>query len=849
MTPSDDPNRDRDHLVAALADTPRHDEGRLRRVLDAIPAPVSYVDTELRFRYNNRTYEAWLGRPPEELYGAHVRDVLGERAFAEILPHAREALSGREVCFEKELEYADGSRRFVSVSYIPDFDGAGLVRGFVSLVRDLTERRRAEDSMRFQSHLLDTVEQAVIATDLEGKITYWNRHAERLYGWSAAEAVGRNVLEMTPEEASAGQAAEIMTRLKAGETWSGEFKLRRRDGTSFPAHVTDTPIQDGAGSLVGVVGVSADITERKRAEAALREAELRALAEYETLLHRLSHLAESLGTARDHLTIFRDLRDFAVVSVPCIGIFISLYDEARGVRLAQYGWGDGEEVDVSSLPPMPVSTDGPNSQAVRTRQVVITNDYWAAKQKGAGQLGVLVGEDNGLRPQSSLVVPMATMGRIVGTIEVQSYENHAYREEHLTAMRMAANLAAVAIENMRLLQFETRAREAAEEASRLKDEFLATLSHELRTPLTAILGWSSMLRQSRLDEKTFKTAVEIVERNARTQQQIVDDILDVSRIITGQLRFDAEPADLRRVVDEAVDTVRHAAAAKSIALRTDFDPGVPPVMGDPRRLQQVVWNLLLNAVKFTPIGGEVRARLWRAGAHARLTVTDTGAGIRPDFLPHVFDRFRQGDQSTTRVHGGLGLGLSIVRHLVELHGGTVTAASEGEGRGSTFTVELPLIEMRNAECGMRIGEEGEAGGESAALGARSAILEGLSVLVVDDEPDALRLVGAILEMKGARVMAAGSAEEAWAALEAAWPDLLLCDIGMPGEDGYQLVRRVRALAEGRGRSLPSVALTAYAGEADRALALEAGFHLHVSKPVDPTALVKVIADLTGKARD
>ncbi|HEX8284902.1 MAG TPA: PAS domain S-box protein [Pyrinomonadaceae bacterium] len=846
MTPTNDPQGSRDPLVAAEAPARRLDDERLRRVLDAIPEPVSYVDTGLRFRYNNRAYDAWTGVPHERLYGLHIREALGEKVYAEVLPYAEQALAGREANFERELEYPDGTRRYVSVSYVPDFDPAGTVLGFVAHIRDLTGRRRAEESMRFQAGLLDMVEQAVIATDLDGKITYWNQYAERLYGWPAGEAVGRNVLEVTPAETSAEQAAEIMARLTSGQTWSGEFGVRRRDGSCFPALVTDAPIHDDAGRLVGVVGVSADLTERKRAEAAVHEAERRALSEYATLLHRLTHLAESLGTARDHLTIFRDLRDFAVVSVPCIGIFISLYDEARDVRVAQYAWGDGEEVDVSQLPPMPLTASGPNSQAVRTRQVIITNDYWALKQRGGGQLGVLVGPDNGLRPQSSLVVPMATMGRIVGTVEVQSYENNAYREEHVTAMKMAANLAAVALENMRLLRFETRARESAEEASRLKDEFLATLSHELRTPLTAILGWSSMLRDSRLDEKTFRTAVEIVERNARTQQQIVDDILDVSRIITGHLRLDAGPTSLRDVLSAAIDTVGPAAAAKGIRLRADFEPGVGPVMGDARRLQQVVWNLLLNAVKFTPIGGEVRAHLSRAGEHARLTVTDTGEGIRPDFLPYVFDRFRQGDQSTTRVYGGLGLGLSIVRHLVELHGGTVSAASEGEGRGSTFTVELPLL--RTAEHAARDEEARDGDGEPAERARPAAVLKGVSVLVVDDEPDALYLIKAVLEMRGASVTAVGSAEAAWGALEEAWPDLLLCDIGMPGEDGYQLIRRLRAHGSGRGQTLPSVALTAYAGDADHARALEAGYQLHVPKPVDPAALVEVIAGLTGRRK-
>ncbi|HVF43470.1 MAG TPA: PAS domain S-box protein [Pyrinomonadaceae bacterium] len=844
MTPEKDPDyANGDPGVAALADAAWPDGARLRLILDSIPAPVSYVDASQRFRYANKAYDKWALRPHLELYGLHISDALGEKAYEEVRPYVEAALAGETANFERELEYRDGTRRFVSVSYVPDSDELGRVRGFVVMVRDLSERKRAEDALHFQAHLLDTVEQAVIATDMRGDITYWNRHAEKLYGWSAAEAVGRNILEVTPAETSTSQAAEIMSRLAAGETWTGEFEVRRRDGSIFPAQVSDAPIHDGGGNLIGVVGVSADISERRRSEAAVREAERRALREYETLLMRLTHLAESLGTARDHLAVFRDLRDFAVVSVPCIGIFISLYDEERAVRVAKYAWGDGEEVDVSTLPPMPVSAEGPNSRAVLTGKVVITDDYWATKQKGRGQVGILVGEDNGLRPQSSLVVPMATMGRIVGTVEVQSYENRAYREEHVTAMRMAANLAAVAIENMRLLQFEVRARTAAEESNRLKDEFLATLSHELRTPLTAILGWASMLRDGRLDEKTFGTAVEIIERNARTQQQIIDDILDVSRIITGQLRFDAEPTDLRRVVGAAVDTVRPAAAAKSITLRTTYEPGVGPVMGEPRRLQQVVWNLLLNAVKFTPIGGEVRAHLDCDGTHARVVVTDNGPGIRADFLPYVFDRFRQGDQSTTRTHGGLGLGLSIVRHLVELHGGTVRAESEGAGLGATFTVEFPLL--RNAECGTR--NDGQAAGESATRDPRPAILEGLRVLVVDDEQDALELLKTVLEKTGARVTAVASAEAAHAALADSWPDLLLCDIGMPVEDGYQLMRRVRELESSRsGVPTPAVALTAYAGEADRALALDAGYQLHVPKPVDPAALVALIADLLGR---
>ncbi|HEV2859743.1 MAG TPA: PAS domain S-box protein [Pyrinomonadaceae bacterium] len=836
---------------------------------------------------------------------------------------------------------------------------------------------RAFESARLPALLPDSVGQAVIASDAGGKIIYWNREAERLYGWQAGEVLGRDIVEVTPSDVSREQAAEIMRRLGAGESWTGEFMVRRRDGSCFPALVTDTPIFED-GRLTGVVGVSVDITSqkrmeeererllrerqalldsttegifgmdgdgacvftnqaaaamigrpadeilgrtlhalvhhtrpdgspypveecplyqasqrgeaarveddifwradgthfpaeyavapvlmdgrvrgsvvtvrdvtrRRRAESELREAQQRALRQYETLLNRLTHLAESLGTARDHLTVFRDLRDFAVVSVPCIGIFISLYDAERDARTARYGWGDGEEVDVSQLPPMPVSADGPNSRAVRTGQVVITNDYWELKQKGRGQMGVLVGPDNGLRPQSSLVVPMAMMGRIVGTVEVQSYDNHAYRQEHVTAMKMAANLAAVAIENMRLLEFETRARAEAEEANRLKDEFLATLSHELRTPLTAILGWAHMLREERVDEATHAAAVEIIERNARTQQQIVDDILDVSRIITGQLRLEPELLDVRSVVEAAADTVRPAATARSIRLDLRFDPRPVPVTADPRRLQQVVWNLLSNAVKFTPQGGEVRVRTEVAGGHLRLSVEDTGAGIRPDFLPYVFDRFRQGDQSTTRTHGGLGLGLAIVRHLVELQGGTVWAASPGVGKGASFTIELPLQELR-VEAGGPRNDGSDGDGDSAGRSPQSAILKGLRVLVVDDEPDALDLIKVVLERGGASVTAVGSAAEAMTSLEEASPDVMLCDIGMPNEDGYGLVRRVRALGPERGGLTPAIALTAYAGEADRDLALEAGFQLHVPKPIDPARLVELVAGLAVKVR-
>jgi CheY-like chemotaxis protein/two-component sensor histidine kinase len=396
---------------------------------------------------------------------------------------------------------------------------------------------------------------------------------------------------------------------------------------------------------------------------------------------------------------------------------------------------------------------------------------------------------------------------------------------------------------MRLLQFESRARVAAEESNRLKDEFLATLSHELRTPLTAILGWSSMLRDSRLDAKTRETAIEIIERNARTQQQIVDDILDVSRIITGQLRFEPEPSDLSRVVEAAIDTVRHAATAKGIDLRTTFEPGVGPVMGDPRRLQQVVWNLLLNAVKFTPMGGEVSVRVEREGAHARVVVTDTGAGIAPEFLPYVFDRFRQGDQSTTRTHGGLGLGLAIVRNLVELHGGTVKAESAGEGFGATFIITLPLANARTSARSRRHKINlGQAAGEVAAHNTLPP-LEGVRVLLVDDDPDTLNVLAVVLTEQSAEVQTASSVAEALEVFRWYAPDVVVSDLAMPGEDGFSLIGKLRELEVEDSRLTPALALTAHARVDDRVRALSVGFNMFVPKPVEPDELITAIAHL------
>lgn len=398
------------------------------------------------------------------------------------------------------------------------------------------------------------------------------------------------------------------------------------------------------------------------------------------------------------------------------------------------------------------------------------------------------------------------------------------------------------VERERLLANEKAARQVAEEANRAKDEFLAVLSHELRTPLNAIVGYTNLMRGGKHKVEDTPRMLDIVLRNARAQQQLIEDMLDVSRIITGKMGLELGPVELKAIIQRALDTIRPAATAKQIELEAAFDPDVAAITGDANRLQQAVWNLLSNAVKFTPAGGKVTAHLTRVNSQVEIAVSDTGKGISREYLPHVFDRFSQEDYSITRSYGGLGLGLSIVRHIAELHGGTVSVTSEGEGRGATFSVRLPLT-AKQAPAPQTNAIQGTAGFTSR--GAESQ-LDGARLLVVDDDADTRQLLKHVLEDYGAEVKTAASAAEALEAISASLPDALVADIGMPGEDGYALMRKIRALPPSRGGAVPSLALTAYARPEDRVRALTAGFQYYVTKPVEPDELATAIASLTGR---
>jgi signal transduction histidine kinase len=438
--------------------------------------------------------------------------------------------------------------------------------------------------------------------------------------------------------------------------------------------------------------------------------------------------------------------------------------------------------------------------------------------------------------QSARIAPLVEDDRVIGTITViDDVTERIAREEQL----------------VRLLNREQAARKEAVMANRAKDEFLATVSHELRTPLNAISGWIDIIRKKDVEPELLAHGMEVVERNVRMQTKIVEDILDVSRIITGKLSLSILPVDLAPIVAAALDAVRPAADAKEIQLRCAVDSNTVLVSGDPNRLQQIVWNLVSNAIKFTPKRGEVDVQLARVGSQAEIKVSDNGKGISAEFLPYVFERFRQADSTSARQHSGLGLGLAIVRHLVEMHGGTVQAESKGEGQGATFIVRLPVVILRDAKTIPLSEDEATGDGADSVVNEGDAAMDnisrlsGIRALVVEDEPDAREMLVVMLARFGAEVKSSASAQEALKTLEQWKPDVLVSDVGMPDEDGYSLIHQIRALGPARGGQTPAIALTGYSRPEDRSRLLAAGYQVHLSKPVNLNQLVEAILSLPG----
>ncbi|AFZ19689.1 response regulator [Allocoleopsis franciscana] len=658
----------------------------------------------------------------------------------------------------------------------------------IATVRALLRIRQAEESaltlaQEWQS-TFDAMSDGVCLLNEEGRVMRCNSAMTELLHKPFSEIIRCLHQELMPSTLGVVEASPFTLVQETRQRESREVQC----GSHWFA-VTVDPIFNQGGTFIGAVYILADITDRKQAEEALRVSEER----FRLLLENVT----------DYAIFFLDT-------------------QARVIR-----WSLGaerilgyQEPEILGKPSSIIFTPEDIEQGADQQELEIAvtegraeNERWHIRKDGSWFWG------------SGIVTPLRNeQGQIRGFSKIMRDFTERKRAED---------------ERNQLLAREQEARAAAEAANRLKDEFLATLSHELRSPLNAMLGWTRLLNSRQFDAATTARALQTIERSAKSQAQLVEDLLDVSRIIQGKLRLNTRPVELVSVIEAAIETVRPAAQAKEIGLQCVLDPATGPVAGDSDRLQQVIWNLVSNAIKFTPKEGCVQVQLERVNSHVEITVKDTGKGIDPEFVPYVFERFRQADSSSTRVYSGLGLGLAIVRHLVELHGGTVRAHSEGEDKGATFTVKLPRISVVEPSSG-------EHSPRTVALAApcdNSPALNGVRVLIVDDEMDSREFLVAALEQCEAKVFAFASAGEALAAISQLKPDVLVSDIAMPLEDGYSLIRKVRQLSAEQGGQIPAIALTAYARAEDRTRAISSGFQMHISKPVEPAELATVVASL------
>ena len=693
-----------------------------------------------------------------------------------------------------------------------------LAHGIRVALKNAADRRQVEAQLRERSQLLDLSYEPIFAWDLQHGITEWNAGCVRLFGYSREEAIGRVSHELL-QTTHPTPLPDFLNELVDKRQWSGELWHRDRTGREIVVESRQQLLEIGDRTIV--LESNHDITERKRTSerAAFMNQVGNVLSgslDYETTLTAIAHLA--VPTVADWCAV-------------------DIHTDGKLERLA-VAHTDPEKIEFARTLERYDDGTAPTSAitVVRTGTPAfvpfVTDEMVATAARGDEEQVRLV---RSLRLVSYICVPLIAHGRRLGALTFATAESHRrYTDNDLQFAQEVAHRAALAVDN-------AQAYKAMQTADRLKDEFLATLSHELRTPLNAILGYTRLLRGGSIPGDRRHHALEVVERNAAALTQLVEDVLDVSRIISGKVRLNIQAVDLPTVVQHAIESVTPGAEAKQLRVQTIFDPGARPISGDPDRLQQIVWNLMSNAVKFTPKGGRVQVRVGRVDSHVEICVSDTGIGIKPEFLPHMFQRFRQGDSATTRQFGGLGLGLAIVRHLTELHGGTVEASSAGEGQGATFLVRLPLMIVHPEST---IGERRRRDSGTRLISRLTpGKLDGFHVLVVDDDKDALSLVREILELAGGRITTIDTAQAAFELIQAVRPNMLIADVGLPDMDGFELIRRVRQLKDPQVRTTPAIALTAYARSEDRVKALESGFEMHLAKPADPAELVAAVAAL------
>ena len=833
----------------------RDSEKRFRDMADTAPVLLWIANCQGQWTFLNKWGLNFIGPLMEADPDLNHRDRIHPEDQLPCLLSYQQAVKGRQpFTREYRLQRADGAYRWMLETGVPRLNPEGNLLGFIGSAIDITPlkeaeaerikllqleqsaRSQAEASEQYYRFLSEAIPQMVWTALPDGTLDYLSERWSEYTGLSVAELLGWG-WEPIVHPDDLGECRERWTAcLESGEPYEIEARMRRGSDGAYRWHLgLAVPMRDHHGEIVKWFGTNTDIHERKqvqqeRMELLQREKAARILSERATtMVHRLQAIVDVAIAPLSLNDLLQELLDRLTVVLEVDAAVILLVNEDQKALMVTATKGLNLEQPLSPRIPIPIGL-GFAGQIAQTREPLrIERDAHAH---------VISPLFRHKKIESIMGAPMLLEDRVLGVLHVSTESPREFMAEDVYLLQLVADRVALAIDRANLYEAQQQARDRAEKANRLKDEFLAIVSHELRTPLNSILGWAQLLRARTLKEETRNKALETIERNAKHQVTLIDDILDVSRIMRGKIRLTRVPMYLETLVEQAIATLTPAAEAKSIEIHTQFNSHGQPILGDSSRLHQIVWNLLSNAVKFTPNDGRVTVAIERVGDIMEFRVQDSGIGISPEFLPHVFEGFRQANSSSTRTHGGLGLGLTIVRYLVELHGGTISAFSPGEDMGSTFTVALPIGISQNSPP-----DPDAVTWDEKAMANGSFNLAGLQVLVVDDDRDTGELIAQVLAEYGVQTTVVLSAAEALAATERSRHDILISDIGMPDEDGYVLIRKIRQREAGYSKPLPAIALTAFAREEERQQALLAGFHLHLAKPVEPLKLAHALAEI------
>lgn len=851
--------------IEALASETRAQRAELELVVDALPVLVSFVTKDLRYGLVNKAYEQWFGVSREELRGRAIADVIGEKAFEQLIPFMQRALAGERLSIEQhDVPYALGGTRDIAATFVPRRTANGPVEGYVVVLDDITARRRfhlererlfeAEREARREAdlqreHLRTLVDTAPIgiATWVGPRHIFESANARYLGAFEKTSAILAQPLATALGELASNHALFSVydTVYRTGEPFvDPEYRLTLQvDGEPrtkvYALHLT--AVRDVEGLITGVMACILDVTEAvafrelveverdlATAVASLEEASRHAS---DAARQRTEFLLSVVGALSQSLELDVMLQRLVEIIAPTHTSFASVWSASRSGpfwrRVHAPFRAELEDSETASLADSKRPSALAMEHAVATCTTLHVDDYPAwLTARGAADFGRAM---SALGVGPALFVPIRRHDVVVAVLSLSRSAPDTFTDDDVALFESVARFAALAFENARLFSEMSQLRQVAEAATAAKDRFLAHVSHDLRNPLNSILGWSTLLRRVQNDPVQFLRGIDVIERNAKSQVQLIEDLLDVSRITSGKLALEFEELDVATAFETALDSARLAAAAKEVELIESLQEDIGSITVDPDRFRQIIWNLVSNAVKFTPRGGTVRIDAKRVGPTFELAVSDTGKGIAADFLPRMFTAFEQAEAGASR-SGGLGLGLAIVGRLVELHGGTIRVESDGIGKGARFTMQLPIRTVVQTLV--------------AALPAEAAqLLRNVEVLVVDDEEEAREVVKVILEHAGASVKVAGSADEALALLLESRPHVVLSDVGMPGKDGKALVRELRGLSEAQGGRIPAVALTAQVRTNDLAQIRAAGFDALVAKPLDPARLLTTLTEL------